>query len=101
MQVTNLPLELYNYILEYEGSIRLRNGKYMNQIPKTDKRYKLLTNIIKMKVCHSYMLPIAYLKYINFSNNCRLVIRYSEDSRQHSYMYRYSDFRKSDEYIWS
>ena len=34
-----LPLELIHYILEYDGRIKYRNGKYMNQIAQYDDRY--------------------------------------------------------------
>lgn len=44
----NLPNEIVSIILLYEGSLlRERNGKYMKQIPKMDKRYNILLTIPK------------------------------------------------------
>ena len=40
-----LPLELVNRILEYDGRIKYRHGKYMNQITQDDNRYHLLRKI--------------------------------------------------------
>jgi hypothetical protein len=44
----NLPNEIVSIILSYEGSLlRERNGKFIKQIEKNDKRYNLLINIPK------------------------------------------------------
>ena len=37
-----LPLEIVHRILEYDGKIKYRHGKYMNQIAQDDVRYKML-----------------------------------------------------------
>ena len=40
-----LPIELVRRILEYDGRIKYRNGKYVNQIAQDDDRYKMLQGI--------------------------------------------------------
>jgi hypothetical protein len=40
-----LPLEIVHHILQYDGKIKYRNGKYMNQIATDDDRYKILQTI--------------------------------------------------------
>jgi hypothetical protein len=40
-----LPSEIVHRILEYDGRIKYRNGKYMNQIDPDDYRYHLLRKI--------------------------------------------------------
>jgi hypothetical protein len=40
-----LPIDIIHHILSYTDTIKLRNGKYMNQISKTDVRYELLQEI--------------------------------------------------------
>jgi len=61
-----LPLELVHRILEYEGSIKYRNGKYMNQISQDDNRYKMLQNMAKIiqNQCYWWNIKIVTRKNV-------------------------------------
>jgi len=45
----NLPNEIVSIILSYEGSMKERNGKYMNQLFINDEKYNILLTIPKKK----------------------------------------------------
>ena len=45
-----LPKELKNIILEYDGSIKYRKGKYINQISHNDVRYELIKKVIQPSI---------------------------------------------------
>ena len=51
-----LPLELVNRILEYDGRIKYRYGKYMNQIAQDDDRYEMLLTVPKIETCYNHYL---------------------------------------------
>ena len=40
-----LPTDIVHHILTYTGALKLRNGKYMGQISKSDDRYEMLLEI--------------------------------------------------------
>jgi hypothetical protein len=63
MQITTLPKELVNIILEYEGSIRYRNGKYINayrgnvtHMQNISKIAHVGTNIVRINLNEIYTL---------------------------------------------
>jgi len=50
MKVPTLPKELLHIILEFDGRIKYRNGKYVNIIHKYDERYDMITPYIRKKI---------------------------------------------------
>jgi len=46
----NLPKDLLHIILEFDGRIKYRNGKYINIIHKHDERYDMIKPIISKKI---------------------------------------------------
>lgn len=83
-----LPLEIINIILSYNDTIKLRNGKYMNQIQKNDQRYEILQTIPK-----SIMLVNSFSYFVlkvDFTNNAILQIsswRISDNSENVERLY--------------
>jgi hypothetical protein len=70
MSFSSLHLDIVHHILSYNENIKFRNGKYMGQISKTDKRYELLlkisrkfynANSIYHKIEHCYFLRVNEL----------------------------------------
>lgn len=45
-----LPKELLHIILEFDGRIKYRNGKYVNIIHKHDERYDMIKPLISKKI---------------------------------------------------
>jgi len=43
MLFAKLPEDIIHHILSYDSVLKYRNGKYMNQIAKTDPRYELIS----------------------------------------------------------
>ena len=54
-----LLLEIVHRILEYDGRIKYRHGKYMNQIAQDDDRYKMLQTM--PRPCSYYIFQNLYM----------------------------------------
>lgn len=44
------PKELLHIILDFDGRIKYRNGKYVNIIHKYDERYNMIKSLISKKI---------------------------------------------------
>ena len=65
-EFSELPMEMLIEILLFDGRIKYRNGKFINQILKTDERYNTLLLIKPMKCINSSGL---FNYFLAFSNN--------------------------------
>jgi len=66
---SQLPYDVNMIIFEYEGSIKNRNGIFMNQISKNDYRYNILLDIPTKKIVRTtYGWDIRYNIHIVFKN---------------------------------
>lgn len=107
---TYLPVEIIDKILSYNGTIKYRNGKFMNQISKKDQRYHVLhTTIPKYFLCETNDTFGILVDFIHPSNdgtnNCSiehwknkksLYIFYENERIEYTYV-RYLPNTK---YIW-
>ena len=59
-----LPQSIVDIILEYDGRIHNRSGKYIDRIHKNDHRYHLLSTLPKIVFSHEFYTNW----YIKFSN---------------------------------
>ena len=50
MNIKYLPNELIDLILEYNGNIKKRVGKYINQLNLQNKKYEILKESIRKKI---------------------------------------------------
>lgn len=60
MKVPYIPKELLDIILEYDGRIKYKNGKYVNIIHKYDERYNIIKPLISKKMEIMKTIEIKY-----------------------------------------
>jgi len=90
--MNQLPLEIVHRILEYDGRIKYRNGKYMNQIAQDDYRYHLLRKITLFRRDNWYSGGNFYVYRINYNNNenHNMIVYIFDESI--SYLYKNKEF---------
>lgn len=49
MNISYIPKHVLHIILEYDGRIKYKNGKYINVIHKKDDIYNIITPVITKK----------------------------------------------------
>jgi hypothetical protein len=60
--------EIINLILEYDGRIKDRKGKYINIIDKKDPRYNIIKPVISKKNKLIEKIALKYLCFYFYSN---------------------------------
>lgn len=50
MKFQYIPEDLLHIILEYDGRIKYKNGRYVNIIHKNDERYNIINQLISKKM---------------------------------------------------
>ena len=71
----NLPIDIIHHILSYNGILKLRNGKYMGQISKSDKRYELLLSIRR-----DVVPKLGYILHVNSDFMIIIIIYHFSDT---------------------
>ena len=89
--MNRFPLEIVHRILEYDGRIKYRHGKYMNQIAQDDYRYHLLRKIPVFRRDDWYSGDF-YVYRMNYKNNeeHHMIVYIFDESI--SYLYKNKDF---------
>jgi hypothetical protein len=87
---SKLPLDIIYHILSYTGIVKLRNGKYIYQISKTDVRYKILDSIPKHKVCkisNRYVMYVMLKITSNHSKCINIAFEFENNKIEYSYLH--------------
>jgi len=97
MKAPYIPTELLDIILQFDGRIKYRNGKFINIIHQNDERYNIITPIIikKMKIIETVELCDSGFYFQFCFNTCKSVgLSYDyKFSYKYTYEVCYSDWR--------
>ena len=89
MVFSSLPTDIIHRILSYNETLKYRNGKYIGQISKMDKRYELLLKIPRkiLKIYNEY----GFFVYVNRHLTIRIYEILYATSQQPIYIYAFSN----------
>ena len=90
MLFSSLPTDIIHHILSYDGTLKNRNGKYMEQISKIDDRYKMLLKI--PRIFHLFWPGCFYFLRVNKRFTIKLFI--IRQSYQYEYYFRSKKYIK-------
>ena len=83
---TTLPRELIHMVLEYDDTIRLRYGKYMNRISKYDSRYLplCLRPKCRLVIWDDYNIEVTVIN----TRGRKFIVTYDIKNKQSLYYYQ-------------
>ena len=91
-----LPTDIVHHIVGYTGKLKLRNGKYMGQISKSDPRYVLL-NTIPKPLDSIYNRRNNFVRTVVFKGNTHSIrVEYSPYPR-----WRFSETNNYVQYLFN
>lgn len=88
MSFSSLPIDIIHHILSYNETLKFRNGTYMGQISKLDKRYELLLKI--PRTFYGFWPNSYYVLNVNNILTIQLLyMNYSYKSCDYYYVYHF------------